>query len=527
MLYFLDRPLGQDGSGQGKICAVIKFEKERFLTYSLNSHEKDEGRQLISLLTSLAEIMTVRQGEELQLAEAGRSLYFVLRGRVEVSYVAEDTKIIVAMIGGGNFFGEIGFFDGISRLRNMRAFEETEVLVFAYETLRQLEKDDPPLFIRLLLFAARSICRKFRALVEEHGSLPAYSTLFENRQTAAEPQPLAPHFFRTAVGKEVFRLVETLKAELFDVSHRLQEEAAPDIPPPLASLCFAVLDQFYGQLITVFSCQDYETEEAAQAWSYLFKEIFPYFMRSRFAERIYYKPKGYASDFMTVEMVYRNEPDGDGKLGRLVDEWCLRSKAAQAIRDRRRLLAGQLRDIAATRRQQDGIRFMSLACGSGRELFDFLDGYDFSEKIEAFCVDIDIDALHFIARVVDTFPHRAAIRLMHENIVKWSLGRVKHDLGLFDCIYTTSLADYLDDRLFKSFINRCHKHLQPDGILVLCNFAPNPDQLFMNNILQWPLICRTSDQLRQLFAETRFGNDIEIHTEAGGVDYLVRATRKA
>ena len=33
-------------------------------------------------------------------------------------------------------------------------------------------------------------------------------------------------------------------------------------------------------------------------WGYVFKEIFPYFMRSRFAERAYFKPKGYAGDFL-------------------------------------------------------------------------------------------------------------------------------------------------------------------------------------------------------------------------------------
>lgn len=499
------------------------------MSYSMNEQEKDEGRELIASLTSLAEIMTVRQGEELQLAEAGSCLYFVLRGKVEVSYLADDTRIIVAVIGGGNFLGEIGFFDGISRLRNMRAFEETEILVFARETLRQLEKDDPQLLIRLLFFTARTICRKFRAVVEEYTPPVPYATAaMASRQMVAEPMHLEPDFFLTTVGRSALRLVEDLKTDLFDVSRRLQEDASQEIPPALASQCFAVFDRFYGQLVDFSRLLDSSaSEEAEQAWSYLFKEIFPYFMRSRFAERIYYKPKGFAGDFLTMEMIYRDVPEGDGKLGRLVDEWCLKAKGAKAIRERRRLMALQLRDLVAARRKQADIRLLNLGCGASRELFDFLGRCKCTEKIEVFCVDADTDALHFISHSVDTSTHRAQIRLMQENIVKWALGRVKHDLGLFDCIYSVGLADYLDDCLFKAFINRCYKKLRPGGMLVLWNFIPNPDQLLLDNILNWRLCCRTGDHLRQLFAESPFGSEIELLAETGSTDLCVGASKRA
>ena len=58
-------------------------------------------------------------------------------------------------------------------------------------------------------------------------------------------------------------------------------------------------------------------------WGYVFKEIFPYFMRSRFAERAYFKPKGYAGDFLMMEHIYADTPKGEGKLGEIVDASCL------------------------------------------------------------------------------------------------------------------------------------------------------------------------------------------------------------
>ena len=66
-------------------------------------------------------------------------------------------------------------------------------------------------------------------------------------------------------------------------------------------------------------------------WGYVFKVIFPYHMRSRFAERAYYKPRGYAGDHVMMEMIYNQEPDGDGKVGKLIDRWFINTSAARAV----------------------------------------------------------------------------------------------------------------------------------------------------------------------------------------------------
>jgi len=122
---------------------------------------------------------------------------------------------------------------------------------------------------------------------------------------------------------------------------------------------------------------------------------------------------------MMMEMIYGNKPDGDGKLGKIMDGWFLASPAADAVRERRKLLAKILTDISRSKVQrQDNIRIMNLACGSNRELFDFLSEFDNSQAVEALCIDIDPDALAYINRHVNIFNHQATVRLMTENIVK-------------------------------------------------------------------------------------------------------------
>ena len=126
--------------------------------------------------------------------------------------------------------------------------------------------------------------------------------------------------------------VETLKAELFNLSYRLQKDTSSEEPDEeISKACFVVLDTINENLAKYKMLMETQ-EDQDLMWGFIFKEIFPYIMRSRFVERAYYKPKGYAGDFLMMEHIYRDKPDGDGKLGKIVDAWCLQRPGAKAIR---------------------------------------------------------------------------------------------------------------------------------------------------------------------------------------------------
>jgi SAM-dependent methyltransferase len=262
-------------------------------------------------------------------------------------------------------------------------------------------------------------------------------------------------------------------------------------------------------------------------WGYIFKEIFPYFMRSRFAERAYFKPKGYAGDFLMMEHIYANIPKGEGRLGEIIDRFCLQRPGSRAIRGRRTLLKDQLMRLssAIVARGEKRIRIMNLACGPNRELFDFLADFQHSEAVEALCVDIDSEALQYTNQFVNIFPHRASIRLMSENVIKWSLGRVTHHIEPLDIIYSAGLCDYLDPRLFRALISQCFNHLKPGGTLLLGNFAVYPDSLFLDKLLKWELIYRSGEELLELFAATPFHDQVVILAEAEQVNLFAMASK--
>lgn len=455
-------------------------------------------------------------------------LYYIRKGSVEVSTAAEDTKIVIAIIGAGNFFGEIAFFDRQPRTCNVIATEASDIFAFDESSIRNIREADPKLYGDFLCIITQVISRRFRGVLEEQEPITAYAAALTRGQRSFDVStPLPTQFFHSSKWRTVNRFVERFKAELYDLSYDLQESSEGDISQEAADRCFSMIDTFSDRLQDMQSW-DMDADTSAYIWGYAFKEVFPYIMRSRFAERAYYKPQGYAGDYFMMEMIYRHNPEGDGKLGLLVDRWMLNSVPADAVRGRRQLLGRELKSIFDEKRKTSNrVQIMSLACGPAREFCDFIGSCESDESIEAFLVDIDPEALRHAAANVNRTGTRASVRFMRENIIRWALGRVRHQFEPQDVIYSAGLTDYLSRSLFIALVRQCYGHLKPGGILIIGNFGPsNPHRVFMDHLLKWELIHRSEPELLEIFENTPFGGDgVEVLSEKHGVNLFVRATK--
>jgi len=494
---------------------------------SIDDKWKTAEQELITAVLPFADEINCIQGETLiDTGGPAECFYYVEQGTFEVSYTSQKTAIVVALIGAGSIFGEIGFFDQMTRTRNIKAVDNARVRIFNQQSMAAIKLHDPEIYAGFMEFLLRSVCRRFRQILADRGPLTAYAaSLSTGKEQFQGLQALPADLLGSAGWQQVNQQLEDFKAALFDLSYRLQRQEGEEIPADLLGEGKEILETFKRQV------RAYESGVAPDyvplMWGYVFKELFPYFMRSRLAERAYYKPKGYAGDFKMMELIYRKEPDGDGKLGRLIDGWLLDQIPPQAVRNRRRLLCGLL-DRLCLERLEDGhtIQIMNLACGPSRELFDLLGTCDYSAKIDALCIDIDSEALQYANRYVNTVPHSASIRFMHENVIKWSLGRAKHDLGPKDIIYSSGLCDYLDRRMMLRLIERCYGQLVPGGAFIIGNFTPsNPDRQFMDNIMYWRLIHRNEEEMKELFAASPFKDNVQLVAEEHGVNLFAIATK--
>jgi extracellular factor (EF) 3-hydroxypalmitic acid methyl ester biosynthesis protein len=497
---------------------------------SLHS-ERFTQHELLEQVIPFSNLCSFSEGEKiLSPSEDPQAFYYVLKGTVEVSYMDQnDTRITVALIGEGEFFGEIGFFDGETRVRDIQANGDVEVGIFNDAAMTGLRVDNQGLYMDFVVFITRKICRKFRRIAGDREPVSSYAESLSTRRVGrySESKPMPPSLLHSEGFHQISSRLESFKAELFDLSHQLQKNEAEGVSDEkLENRCIELvveLNDSLGGFEQAMSGTGYEEV----MWGYVFKEVYPYLMRSRFAERAYFKPKGYAGDFLMMEHIYANEPKGEGRLGELIDTFCLQRPGSLAIHGRRELLKTELSRISDNLHARgESTRIMNLACGPNRELFDFLEECDHSESVEALCVDIDAEALQYTNQYVNIFPHRASIRLMSENVIKWSLGRVSHHLGEMDIIYSAGLCDYLDIRLFRALINQCHNHLKSGGTLLLGNFTPYPDSIFLDKLLKWELIYRTEDDLKEIFEPTLFGTSVNVISEKAGVNLFAVAVKE-
>ena len=141
-----------------------------------DSTDGSPDHELVAAVLPFGEAQHCTQGADLiSMGEASQCFYYVEQGTLEVSYTAQRTPIVVALIGPGSFFGEIGFFDQMTRTRNIKAVEEVRLRVFDHAAMMRLQRDDVSLYARFLEYLLRSVCVRFRQVLSDRGPLTAYA----------------------------------------------------------------------------------------------------------------------------------------------------------------------------------------------------------------------------------------------------------------------------------------------------------------------------------------------------------------
>jgi hypothetical protein len=250
------------------------------------------------------------------------------------------------------------------------------------------------------------------------------------------------------------------------------------------------------------------------------RELLPYVLLTRTAERTYAKPRGYAGDFASIDQIYQNEPSGSGRVGPLLDRVFLSLPACEAVRNRRHLLAEEIELAMAEKQGRSPARITSLACGPAAEVFDVYRQLPDPSVLVTTLLDIDLQALAYLDDRISASGLRGQMRPVMGNLVYLATGRSKLDLPPQDLIYSIGLIDYFNDKFVVALLNYVHSKLRPGGKVILGNFHPrNPTRAFMDHVLDWRLIHRTEDDMNRLFQASAFGSPCsKIRFEEQGIN---------
>lgn len=214
-------------------------------------------------------------------------------------------------------------------------------------------------------------------------------------------------------------------------------------------------------------------------------------LESPFTRRAYEKPRGYAGDAVLMDLIYGlvSPARSLSPLGGMLYGYEFDSPCFQSVRKRRALLAAEIDRVAAG----SGERVLAVASGHLREVEWSRAAHARAVTITA--LDQDRDCLRAIDR--DYADYRVAT-------VPASVGdllRRAFDPSPFDLVYAAGLYDYLPDDLARSLTATLFRLLSPGGRLLIANFTPaTHDAPFMETFMDWRLLYRTPQQLRELAA---------------------------
>ncbi|HID71019.1 MAG TPA: cyclic nucleotide-binding domain-containing protein [Desulfobacterales bacterium] len=150
------------------VANIITYEESAPFSTEQMVETIPSREELLVTAIRYASSVSYKQGTPVDTRQdTAQSFYYVEKGRIEVSYLEDETRIIVAMIGAGNFLGEASFFDGGARVRDIVAVKDTLLQVFTLESMERFQQEDPFTYGRFLVLLTRSICAKHRRIVAE------------------------------------------------------------------------------------------------------------------------------------------------------------------------------------------------------------------------------------------------------------------------------------------------------------------------------------------------------------------------
>jgi len=329
---------------------------------------------------------------------------------------------------------------------------------------------------------------------------------------------------------EIFQALDRLKSGLFQADCQATEQGK------ISEGTFSQLVHLFAHFFRVMNNNIGDRavlskEDRKAVGRYVQREMLPIMALAPLPNRMYTKPCGYAGDYLTIKMMYdhRNpEFRGEGNLGPIFHELCLKTPAFQAVCNRRGLLANEVADtIAAAASEGRAAQITSLACGPAQEIFDIYETLPNPASLQATLLDIDKQALELISATAEEQNLTEHLRLRKANLVHLALGRRSVDVQEQDLVYTIGLIDYFDDDMAVKLLSLAYDMLRPGGRVIVGNFhTSNPDKAFMDYVMEWRLVHRDETKMHALFQASKFGKPCDqIQFEAAGVNLFAECSR--
>jgi extracellular factor (EF) 3-hydroxypalmitic acid methyl ester biosynthesis protein len=251
------------------------------------------------------------------------------------------------------------------------------------------------------------------------------------------------------------------------------------------------------------------TREEHESHGYFFRRLlWNVIMCSPFMRRTNLKPRGYAGDYLMMRMLYVNQYEGESTFSKLMHKHPVEHPAAQAVRNRRKLVAQSLKERRNHHAPGDKkIRVLSVACGPAHELQDILYSAEECEKYDITLLDQDESALNAASKLVgeleQAYHNKIQVKYLNESVRTMLKGsELVANSGGFDFVYSMGLFDYLVPPVAAGILTKLCSLMDTGGELLIGNFhVSNSSRFYMEYWLDWVLYYRSEEDFLRLVPE--------------------------
>ncbi len=254
---------------------------------------------------------------------------------------------------------------------------------------------------------------------------------------------------------------------------------------------------------------DFSKEEHERHGFYFRKQLWNFIMCSPIMKRTNLKPRGYAGDSEMMRMIYSNDYEGESTFSKLMQKHPLEQPGAQAVRNRRKIIAKTLTNIQNNYSdlQPEKFKVLSIACGAAFEMKDILLSPEDSEKYHFTLLDQDRSALSEAAARVEQIGKQLGAKIKVDYInasvrTMVATRQLAKKWGQFHFLYCMGLFDYLTPPVARAVLGTLYQLLKPGGEMLIGNFhISNPSRYYMEYWNDWVLYYRTEEEFMDLLRD--------------------------
>jgi extracellular factor (EF) 3-hydroxypalmitic acid methyl ester biosynthesis protein len=333
--------------------------------------------------------------------------------------------------------------------------------------------------------------------------------------------------------QELHLWMEQLEAQLRALPQKDRDLMEPKMVEETAKEAIPLINVFFERFEALAG--KISDDQMPMHGRYMRQHLHHLVLSAPFAKRTFEKPLGYAGDYEMVNMIVRNGFEGNSLFAKILHSWFVRQPPAEAHRNRIKFLTERLElETQRIARRSDTARIFNFACGPAVEVQHFMRS-PLSEHAELTLADFSSETLQYIGGILDEIKEligrRTAVCFQQKNVyqlLKESQKSSSAHQPQFDFVYCAGLFDYLTDHTCKQLMNIFYDSVAPGGLLVATNVEPsNPLRHGMEQLLDWHLIYRNEQEMRELTPSRASKENVVVRTDPTGVNLFMEVRKPA